>query len=142
MNKKSSPLRSLTVGLVSLFILIVIAYGFNVTNINFEETRSERRLGSLTRVLRALAHPRIFDYEYQVLDVEIPFYLGCPEGGVEPLDVDRSGAFILTSATCAEPGESIVLEGYNFQENSSGPINFIGYSTDAPDGVPIQMTNF
>lgn len=142
MKKKSSLLRSLYVGLVSLFILIVIAYGFNVTNINFEETRSERRLASLTRVLRALAHPRIFDYEYQQLDVEVPFYLGCPEGGVEPLDVDRSGAFILTSTGCAEPGETIVVEGYNFQENSSGPINFIGFSTDAPEGVPIQMTNF
>jgi phosphonate ABC transporter permease subunit PhnE len=142
MKKSSSLLRSLSVGLVSLLILIIIAYGFSVTNINFEETRSERRLSSLTRVLRALAHPRIFDYEYEVVDVEIPFYLGCPEGGAEVPDVDRSGAFILTNVACAEPGEAIVVEGYNFQENSSGPINFIGFSTEAPEGVPIQMTNF
>ena len=142
MKKKSSPLRSLSVGLMSLLVLIIIAYGFSVTNINFEETRSERRLNSLTRVLRALAHPRIFDYEYQQLDVEIPFFLGCPEEGVEGPDVDRSGAFILTNVACAEPGETIMVEGYNFQENSSGPINFIGFSPDAPEGVPIQMTNF
>jgi hypothetical protein len=56
--------------------------------------------------------------------------------------VDRSGAFILTSAACAEPRETIVVEGYNFQANSSGPINFIGFSPDAPDGVPLQMGNF
>jgi phosphonate ABC transporter permease subunit PhnE len=35
-----------------------------------------------------------------------------------------------------------MVEGYNFQPNSSGPINFIGFSTDAPDGVPIQMESF
>lgn len=142
MKKDSSPLKSLTVGLVTLLVLIVLAYGFSVTKINFEETRSERRVASLTRILRALAHPKLFDYEYQVVDVQIPFYLGCPEGGVEPPEVDRSGAFILTSAACGEPGGTIVVEGYNFQENSSGPINFIGFSPEAPDGVPLQMGEF
>jgi phosphonate ABC transporter permease subunit PhnE len=142
MNKDSSPIRSLVVGLVTLLILVTFAYGFAVTNVNFEETRSERRVASLTRILRALAHPKIFDYEFEVVDVEVPFYLGCPEGGVEPPEVDRSAAFILTSVGCAEPGETIVVEGYNFQENSSGPINFIGFSPEAPDGVPLQMGSF
>jgi len=140
--KKSSPIRSLTVGLVTLLVLVVLAYGFAVTNINFEETRSERRVASLTRILRALAHPKLFDYEFEEVDVEVPFYLGCPEGGVEPLDVDRSGAFILTSAGCSEPGGTIVVDGYNFQENSSGPINFIGFSAEAPNGVPLQVGDF
>lgn len=142
MNKKPSLIRSLAVGLATLLVLVVFAYGFSVTSINFEETRSERRVASLTRILRALAHPHIFDYDYEAVDVEVPFYLGCPEGGVEVPEVDRSGAFILISAGCAEPRETIVVEGYNFQENSSGPINFIGFSPDAPDGVPLQMGNF
>jgi phosphonate ABC transporter permease subunit PhnE len=142
MKKSSSPIRSLAVGLVTLLVLVVFAYGFSVTKINFEETRSERRVASLTRILRALAHPKLFDYEYQEVDVENPFYLGCPEEGVEPPEVDRSGAYILTSASCAEPGGTIVVEGFNFQENSSGPINFIGFSPEAPDGVPLQMGSF
>ena len=142
MKKKASPLRSLVVGLVTVLVLVVIAYGFSVTKINFEETRSERRVASLTRILRALAHPRVFDYEYQVVDVQIPFYLGCPEGGVELPEVDRSRAYLIPSAGCAEPGDSIVVEGYNFQENSSGPIFFVGFSEEAPDGVPLQMGDF
>ncbi|WKZ46994.1 MAG: ABC transporter permease subunit [Anaerolineales bacterium] len=142
MNKKSSPIRSLAVGLATLLVLVVFAYGFSVTNINFEETRSERRVASLTRILRALAHPKIFDYQFESVDVEIPFYLGCPEGGVEVPDVDRSGAFILTSAGCAEPKGTIVVEGHNFQENSSGPINFVGFSAEAPEGVLLQVGNF
>ena len=142
MKKTSSPIRSIAVGLATFVVLVVFAYGFSVTNVNFEETRSERRMASLTRILRALAHPAIFDYEYETTNVEEPFYLGCPEGGVKPPEPDRSGAFILISAGCAEPGQSIVVEGYNFQENSSGPINFIGFSAEAPDGVPLQMGNF
>ena len=142
MKKNSSLLRSLAVGLVTLLVLVVLAYGFSVTKINFAETRSERRVASLTRILRALAHPLLFDYEYQEVDVQAPFYLGCPEGGVEPPEVDRSGAFILTNVPCAEPGDTIMVEGYNFQENSSGPINFIGFSAEAPNGVPLQVGNF
>lgn len=142
MKKSSSPIRSLAVGLVTLLVLVVLAYGFSVTKINFEETRSERRVASLTRILRALAHPKLFDFEYTEVDVEVPFYLGCPEGGVELPEVDRSGAFIIPSVACAEPGETIVIEGYNFQENSSGPINFIGFSPEAPNGVPLQIGNF
>ena len=142
MKKNSSPLRSLAVGGVTILVLIVIAYGFSITRINFAETRSERRVASLTRILRALAHPHIFDYEYDEVDVEIPFYLGCPEEGAELPNVDRSGAFIVASAACAEPGETITVEGYNFQRNSSGPVNFIGFSAEAPDGVPLQMGDF
>ncbi len=140
--KKKTLLQSLFVGLAMLFVLIIFAYGFSVTNVNFEETRSERRLASLTRILRALAHPKILDYQYESIDVEIPFYLGCPEEGATAPAVDRSGAYIITNVACAEPKETIIIEGYNFQENSSGPINFIGFSTDAPDGVPLQMGNF
>lgn len=140
--KNKSLLRSLSVGLVTLLVFITFAYGFSVTNINFEETRSERRVASLTRILRALAHPKILDYEFDSVDVETPFYLGCPEAGVTPPSVDRSGAFIITNVACAEPKETIIVEGYNFQENSSGPINFIGFSPDAPDGVPLQMGSF
>jgi phosphonate ABC transporter permease subunit PhnE len=142
MKKSSSPFRSIVVGLVTLLILVVYAYGFTVTKIDFGETRSERRVASLTRILRALAHPHLFDYNYQTVDVEIPFYLGCPEGGATLPDVDRSEAYILPSDPCAEPGDTILIEGYNFQENSSGPINFIGFSADAPQGVPLQMENF
>ena len=94
MKKRSSLPRSLVVGLVTFLILVVYAYGFSVTKINFEETRSERRLASLTRILRALAHPEVFEYEYAIVDVQVPFYLGCLEGGVETPDIDRSHAFI------------------------------------------------
>ncbi|MCC7117918.1 MAG: ABC transporter permease subunit [Anaerolineales bacterium] len=142
MKKTTTPLKSLATGFITLFVLIIFAYGFSVTNVNFEETRSERRLASLTRILRALAHPKIFDYNYETVNVEVPFYLGCPADGVPFPEVDRSGAFILINSGCAAPKETIQIEGHNFQENSSGSISFVGFSPEAPDGVPIGIGNF
>ncbi|MCZ2127691.1 MAG: ABC transporter permease subunit [Anaerolineales bacterium] len=142
MMKKSPLPKSIVVGLATLLTLIVFAYGFTVTKVNFEETRSEKRVASLTRILRALAHPKIFDYDYETVNVQEPFYLGCPEGGIEAPNPDRSAAFILVKSSCAEPGETIALEGHNFQENSSGPIYFVGFSPEAPDGVPLKMGDF
>ena len=44
MKKKSSLTRSLLIVLAVVLVIIVYAYGFEVTKVNFEETRSERRL--------------------------------------------------------------------------------------------------
>ena len=63
MEKKPSLLRSFAFWIVVFVILITIAYGFQVTKVNFEETRSEQRLTQLTRIIRALAHPDIIEYE-------------------------------------------------------------------------------
>ncbi len=142
MKKNSSLLRSIGVFFAVILVVVVYAYGFTVTNVDFAESQSERRLASFTRILRALAHPHIFDYDYQEVDVQVPFYLGCPEGGVEAPDLDRSGAFIIPSQWCVEPGDTITLEGFNFQANSSGPITFVGYSADAPEGVRIPLESF
>ncbi|MEJ2759818.1 MAG: hypothetical protein P8046_15175 [Anaerolineales bacterium] len=53
MKNKSPLLRSIGVGLATIALTVVYAYGFTVTKINFAETRSERRMESLTRILRA-----------------------------------------------------------------------------------------
>ena len=142
MDKNSSLLRSIGIFLAVILLVVVYAYGFTVTNVDFAESQSERRLASFTRILRALAHPNIFEYDFEEVDVQVPFYLGCPEGGVDAPDIDRSGAFIIPNQWCAEPGETITLEGFNFQPNSSGPITFVGYSEQAPEGVRINLESF
>ena len=54
-DKKSSLWKSLGTGLAVLAGLIVYAYGFQITKIDLEQLRSERRQESLVRVTRALA---------------------------------------------------------------------------------------
>ena len=78
MNKQKSLFKSIVVGLSVVLGLIIFAYAFQVTDVNFETTRSEVRLTQLTRVLRALVQPSIMEYEKEELVVMAPFYLPCP----------------------------------------------------------------
>ncbi len=137
-NKNSSPWKSLQVGLAALAVLIVYAYGFEITKIDLEELRSEQRRTSLVRVTRALAQPDIFEYEQGVEQFTAPVYVTCPPGGVSPEEPDTSGAYVVVTPACAEPGETVTVEGYNFLPNGSGPVRFVPGSDPAN---PVELGN-
>ena len=137
MKTQRSLLRSIILGLAILLILVVYAYGFQVTKVNFKETSSERRLTQLTRILRALAHPDILEYEQDEVDVDVPFYLPCPDAEIDLPEPDTSGPYLVTDVPCASSKEFILLEGVNFKPDSKGPINFISAS-----GAKRQLGNF
>lgn len=134
--RKRSLLKSIGLGFAVLLGLVVYAYGFNVTKVNFEATRSEVRLTQLTRILRALAHPAILEYEKEELDVEAPFYLPCPDGGVPETPPDTSGPYLVATPPCGDAKQIIQIEGYNFWPNTKGPINFI-----PPSGAKLTIGN-
>jgi phosphonate ABC transporter permease subunit PhnE len=142
MKEKPSLLKSLGIGLAAILVVVIYAYGVTITKVDFETSRSERRMASLSRILRALAHPDLFTYNYDETDLDLDFYLPCPEGGLEETTIDRTGPFISANVYCAEPGDTIVVEGYNLQPRSRGPINFIGYNPDYDQGIEIQIGDF
>jgi len=137
MKTQRSLLRSILLGLAILLVLVIYAYGFQVTKVNFKETSSERRLTQLTRILRALAHPDIFEYEQEEVDVVVPIYLPCPDPVPDIPEPDTSGPYMVTDVSCAASKEFILLEGVNFQPGSRGPINFV-----AASGAKRQLENF
>jgi len=125
-KKKPSLLRSLGTTLAVVLGVIAFAYGVQVTDVNFETTRSEDRLTQLRRVIRALAKPDIIEYELDESVVDIPFYLPCPAGQtVENPAIDKSGPYLTASAYCASPGESVIINGYNFTPGTEGPLDFL-----------------
>ena len=137
-KKKPSLLRSFGTALGVLLVVVVFAYGIQVTDVNFETTRSEDRLTQLKRVIRALVKPDIIEYETEDTNIEIPFYLPCPEDGeVEIPKPDTNGPYLVASVYCASPKENVIIEGYNFTPNSKGPLNFVTAS-----GVKKQLGNF
>lgn len=137
-QKKPSLLRSLGIGLGVIVVIIVYAYGFRVTDVSFETTREERRLTQLKRVLRALAHPDIFMYDTREEQINVPFYLPCPEDqDVQLPEPDTSGPYLRPSVPCAAAEESIVVEGFNFPSNRSGSLDFITAS-----GVKKPLSDF
>ncbi|GAB4580096.1 MAG: hypothetical protein Fur0022_28350 [Anaerolineales bacterium] len=142
MNKKASPWKSIQLGLSVLLILIVYAYGFEITNVNLDEIRSEQRQESLVRVTRALAQPDIFEYEQEEIIINTPVYVPCPAGGLPSLpEPDPSGPYLILTPACGEPGEVIEVEGFNFSPNSSGPLRFVPGS-DPANPVTIGRDEF
>ena len=139
MNKKKPSLqRSLGTALIVLLVVVVFAYGVQVTDVNFETTRSEVRLTQLTRVIRALAQPDLIEYDTEDTYVEIPFYLPCPEDQVvEVPEPDTNQPYLVASVYCASPKETVIIQGYNFPPKSKGPMNFVYLSTDKK-----QLGNF
>ena len=128
-KKKPSLLRSLGTPLAVVLGILAFAYGVQVTDVNFETTRSEDRLTQLRRVIRALVKPDILEYTYEETNVEVPFYLPCPSGAaIEEPEVDRSGPYLTASAYCASPEESVIIKGYNFTPGTEGPLDFIAAS--------------
>jgi hypothetical protein len=64
-KKQSSLKRTLIIIGAVIFGVIIYAYGFQVTDVNFSETREETRQTQLFRILRALAQPDLFDFEQE-----------------------------------------------------------------------------
>jgi len=125
-DKKASPWKSLQVGLAVIFGIIVYAYGFQITKVDLEDLRSERRQESLSRVMRALAKPEIFEYEQSEEIVNSPVYVTCPASGAPVLpEPDKSGPYLIITPSCAEPGTTVQVEGFNFAPNVSGPLRFV-----------------
>jgi ABC-type phosphate/phosphonate transport system permease subunit len=137
-DKKSSPLKSLRTGLFTLLILIVYAYGFEITKIDLAELRSEQRKQSLTRVTRALAQPDIFEFEKEEQKFTAQVYVTCPEDEVPIAGPEPSGPYAIITPACAEPGEKVTVEGFNFFPNASGPVRFVPGSN--PDN-PVELGN-
>ena len=136
MQREKSLIRSVGFGLAILFGMIIYAYGFNVTKVNFETTRSEKRLTQLSRIMRALAHPSLFVYEKEELEIIAPIYLPCPKAHIQDYKQDTSKAYLILTPNCAGPGEIITVEGYNIWPNTKGPINFLALS-----GVNLTIGN-
>ncbi len=123
-NKRSSPWKSIQVGLAVLLVLFIYAYGFDVTKVNLEELRSERRQESLTRVTRTLAQPDIITYDREEVVVNSPLYVPCPALSNIPI-AEPSTAYLVIKPACANPGETVQVDGFNFPPNTSGPIRFV-----------------
>jgi phosphonate ABC transporter permease subunit PhnE len=126
--------RSLGLGAAVVIALLIYAYGFAVTQVRLDQIQSPERQERLIRITRALFQPDIFEYDREEFQVNIPIQVPCPEGGVSVPEPDRAGPYMVITPPCADPGAEIAVEGFNFEPNTTGPLNFI-----PPSGVSLQM---
>ena len=112
--------RTILFILAMVFGVIVYAYGFDVTNVNLDEIKSETRQTQLVRVLRALARPAILTYERVSTPTDTAFAMPCPAGGFTADEPDINARHITVEPACVEPGGKITVRGSNFSANARG----------------------
>lgn len=126
-NNKPSPWKSISIGAIVLLVLVIYAYGFQITKVNLEELRRDTRQASLQRVIRALAKPEIFEYDQTEQIINYPVYIPCHADGTTPSIPEHalSDPYLVLTPGCASPGGTIQVEGFNFAPNVTGPVRFV-----------------
>jgi phosphonate ABC transporter permease subunit PhnE len=125
-SKNNNLLKALRTGFFALLGMLLFAYSFQVTKVDLENFRSERREESRTRVLRALAQPNIFQYDQIVEAVNVPVFVTCP-ADLSALEINTGGSepYLTVEPLCANPGETVRVEGFNFAPDTEGPVRFV-----------------
>ena len=83
--------------LLVVILVVVFAYGFQVTRINLEEPKKERRQEQLLNVIHSLARPDLTQYETERLEIEA----GQPVTFDRVLLVNTDGKIAVGSPTVA-----------------------------------------
>lgn len=122
---KASIWRSLGIAAAVIIAVIIYAFGFQVTKVNLEETKSPRRQEQLLRIIRALAKPDLFEYEKEEFRTDLSVQVPCTGSETDVSPVDKSKAYLMMTPACVKPGEEATIEGFNLVAEAKGPLNFI-----------------
>jgi phosphonate ABC transporter permease subunit PhnE len=137
LKKQPSLMRSVRLGAFVLVGLLIYAYGFQVTQVNLDNIQSPERQTRLVRIVRALFRPDLFEYEREEFEVTAPIYVPCPASEAVPAAAPATGApYLVVTPPCADPRSEVTIEGFNFEPNTSGPLNFV-----PPSSVKLTMTS-
>jgi phosphonate ABC transporter permease subunit PhnE len=134
-KRRKSLLRSIGLGLGIIVAVIIYAYGFQVTKVNLAETKSERRQQQLIRIIRALAQPDLVEYDKEEFLVTATIYTPCPEEPEVLPPQDTTQPYMVVTPTCVDPRQQVLIEGFNFEPFTEGPVNFI----PAESAVNLQL---
>lgn len=142
-DKNTKPgQRFIRTFLLAIVLIIVFAYGFEVTRINLEEPKKERRQDQLLNVIRSLARPDLTQYETERLEIEAPILVPCPATQFQlPDAAAASGPKIQLSMRCASAGSEIRVKGSGFAPGEEVFLYFVPSSTDPSQAIELPLTN-
>lgn len=140
MDKSSNKVLRFLIRIVLVVAIIVIyAYGLQVTKVDLEKPQEETRQEQLTNIMQGLARPDLLEYDIERLQVEAPIFIPC--AGVEPElpSVQPGQPYIELSSYCAEPGSNITVSGANFKGGEEVFIFFVPYAADVEQEVEVKL---
>ena len=144
MNPTPSPaslaFRRLMIVLSVAVGLVVFAYGWSVTEINFDKPQEPLRQEHFGIALRELLSPNLLARDYEIKVSSVPFLVQCKAGEPAPAaataNADKT-PYLVVTPTCADSSTPITVQGYNFYPNSLARLTWV-----ANDGTrSIQQVN-
>ncbi len=140
-NQNPSPIRhALGTFLLVVVIIVVYAYGFQVTQVDLEKPKEERRQTQLTNIIRGLAQPRLVEYKEERLEIDAPVLMPCNETVDLPL-VDKSGRYIQVTPDCVDLGGEVVVNGYNFVPGETVFLFFIPEAPSIHEQIELRLAD-
>jgi phosphonate ABC transporter permease subunit PhnE len=121
-----TALRRLVIVVAVLVGVLIYAYGWQVTDIDIEETQNPTRQASVQRALRELFAPDLFDQETESVFAEANFQMDC-ESGTPPAEtpVLEDTPYIVITPTCGVRGDIVTVEGFNFEPHTPSALRWI-----------------
>jgi len=100
--------------------ILIIAYGFAVTQINLEEPQDAKRQEVTTRVIRAIARPDFFEYAEETRSMDVLVRMPCPEeiSGAQTSLGDRIVTLIPNCASTTQ--DVLTMKGSGFRPRTDG----------------------
>ncbi|MDH7485644.1 MAG: ABC transporter permease subunit [Anaerolineae bacterium] len=139
-RNRRSIWRSLAIFFAALVILVVYAYGLQVTKVDLEKPKEARRQAQLTNIIRGLARPRLFEYEEKRLEIDAPLMMPCNDQVVLP-PVDTSGRYIELTPNCVALGGRVTVNGYNFEPGETVFLYFLPRAASIHEQVELRLAD-
>lgn len=134
-------LRRMIIVLAFAIGIAIYSYGWTATEINLEVPQEERRQTNVTRAMRELLSPRIFDQERTLATFEAPFLMNC-EMGEAPAQADPASGdtIVVVEPACANAGDTITVYVYNGSPDSESRIRWMPPATEGEEVNERPMT--
>ncbi len=115
---------------------VVYAFSVQATDVDLSQIKDETRREQLFRILRALAHPDLVQFDIEEITVTVDLYVPC--SGVIP-EADLTEPYIIVSPSCGNPGDLVTIEGFGFQPATSAGIDFV---PDSEFAITLLLARF
>lgn len=112
-----AALRTLLIVIFVVIGIFIYSYGWTITDISLENPQEPTRLASLSRTLRGLFSPNIFeqDSETELVSVNFMATNSCADDvELEQSVVEEGAPYITISEVCGFSDDILIIEGFNF----------------------------
>jgi phosphonate ABC transporter permease subunit PhnE len=121
---KSSVWRSARTVLIIIVLVIIYAYGFQVTQVNLQEAQAPARQTQLVRIIRGLAQPDLLFFDQDTQTASTQMLVPCGTTAFQPPAPPEGGPSVRLDKTCGALGDTIHAEGSGFRPNTEGALRW------------------